>query len=1038
MSAGDVTNPKRVRVSANQRVDAVDVDALSTELLEHNDAQARAELFTPLNVGGTSPTGMILTGYSLTLNPTGGSDGKVRINPALGVAVDADGRLIVKENGTQIDVSIPSGTNQLYIYWNETAVDAATRRFISVTSPFSESPKTTNTRFQSTFGTWVRSGNATTIVATDNVNGQTKALVCIGIVTNTAGVISVTGYDTTLAPNGTTITNRLSTITQPTTVPANNSTSGTFQTLHDLVKSLGYLLGRAIYNSSTFLTPSAANNFGAYSQPVIGVDRAGREIYDTVTIGDGVSVFGSYNRNQFATDDQMLNAALATLATRATSGLAVGYLLIKPGVTLSTFTGNVTVPTNCRVVIQGSGDLSASPQIIINSAVGFTLASTTTSFLAFENISISNIGTAVLHSITTTFRAKRCIFTRNGSAAVLPLFTTNTAVTTISDCIFDRCTFIESGINAYDDTKYMFIDTGTNNTQGVPTRFVLSRCIFTNTTNFSQRGIRVGNINEGLNIDDCKFQCTQTGAAAPVNITPFWVELISQSGTFASGMDRRIRGCIFNACGDWNSKPIMCGISLTDVCGLTISHCDFQRILRPVNIPLGTQGGSQDVKILGCRFLQRANGITIQTNTSTSGGGVATGPLNHIAAINTTSTLKNFTVQDCYFEAWVCYHADSSVSTSINVTYRGCTFIDSMLLFGDPFSPVSSFQTVDVNHCTFQRTSSSITAFIPVRIHGPTLKQISVSSCFFRGYAFASTNVTPLCIDLGSGSLVTTLDQIHIDGCSFADCDNETMNYLGSSTTTLHSLIFLYATTLMVDITVTRCRASTIMSSAVRGTASNLQHVTFVGSSSSNVGPTTVQNMQISNNVIGDISSHCGLVNTFGLSKFVFNSLLISDNQHTIKMNDDIVTGAGYDDQWSGTYLNIPSSSTEISGELSVSGNVYYIVNTNGGSGLGSPIYKMIYHRDDSVSATSSQWGSVLIANNVLTVDINASSINAVNFIGLVGGLTFVNNIARRKDLRTGTANVAFTKFFSGVSSAVPAKPGAGVTWTNNNCWVDQ
>lgn len=282
MSSGDIVNPKRVRWIANERVDGVDVDNLSAELLEHTDASVRSLIFKPQNAGTTVPTGLILTGFNLQLNPTGGSDGNIRVLSALGVAVDADGRRIVKEAGTVVDIAIPSGTNQLYAYWNEVAVDTAARRFISVTSPFGETPNSVATKFQGTCGFWVRAGNATSIVASDNVTGQTRALVLLCVTTNTAGVISITGFDATLAPNGTFVTNRLSTVSQPTTFPQNNASGGSLRTLHDMVQTLGYIVGQLGWKNSRNTTPAALNNFQAYAVPTVrGIDALFDALSDT-------------------------------------------------------------------------------------------------------------------------------------------------------------------------------------------------------------------------------------------------------------------------------------------------------------------------------------------------------------------------------------------------------------------------------------------------------------------------------------------------------------------------------------------------------------------------------------------------------------------------------------------------------------------------------------------------------------------------------------------------------------------------------------
>src|SRR5882724_1370793 len=143
MSAGDVLNAKRVRTQSNERLDTVDADALSREPREHLDAFSRAIEAAPRNVGASTPTGLIFQGFGLTLNPTGPTDGKVRVQSPLGVAYDSDGRLLIKENGVQSDLVVPSGNSQVYAYFFESASDTTVRRFIPVTSPFT--PEGSNT-----------------------------------------------------------------------------------------------------------------------------------------------------------------------------------------------------------------------------------------------------------------------------------------------------------------------------------------------------------------------------------------------------------------------------------------------------------------------------------------------------------------------------------------------------------------------------------------------------------------------------------------------------------------------------------------------------------------------------------------------------------------------------------------------------------------------------------------------------------------------------------------------------------------------------
>lgn len=272
MSLGDVINPKRVRVQANERLDTVDVDAVSLVPREHLDAYSRAVEATPRNVGSTTPTGLIFQGFGLTLNPTGPSDNKVRVQAALGVAFDANGRLLIKENGVTVDLTLPSGNSQIYTYYIEDSSDTAVRRTIGVSSPFTEGGLSFATKFKGDVAFFVRAGDQTSIVASDVVNGTTTALCFLGVANNAAGTVTMTGYNSVTAPNGAFATNRITSVVTPTTLPVLSTNNGSVATIHGLVNAALFMVGQAIWKGSKNFTPTAANNFGAYSPPAVGID----------------------------------------------------------------------------------------------------------------------------------------------------------------------------------------------------------------------------------------------------------------------------------------------------------------------------------------------------------------------------------------------------------------------------------------------------------------------------------------------------------------------------------------------------------------------------------------------------------------------------------------------------------------------------------------------------------------------------------------------------------------------------------------------
>jgi hypothetical protein len=267
MSAGDILNPSRVRTQANERLDTVDADALSSSPRGFLDAFSRAIAAAPRNVGSSTPVGLIFQGFGLTLNPTSGSDNKVRVQSPVGVAFDSNGRMLIKENGITVDLTLAAGSSQIYAYFIEDNASTVVRRFISVTSPYAEAPNAIPTQLKGDVGYWVRSGDQTSIVSTDVVNGQTTPLCFLGVAINTAGVITMTGYDVVNAPNGQYAVNRLTSVLAPTTAPQGNAANGSIAHLHGLIVAALYQIGQHAWAGSAFLTPTAANNFGAYQSP---------------------------------------------------------------------------------------------------------------------------------------------------------------------------------------------------------------------------------------------------------------------------------------------------------------------------------------------------------------------------------------------------------------------------------------------------------------------------------------------------------------------------------------------------------------------------------------------------------------------------------------------------------------------------------------------------------------------------------------------------------------------------------------------------
>lgn len=1032
MATGDKTSATRPLGTSNQRLDLVDYASLAVTAQAALEADTRGVIASPKAVAGAA-TGERWTG-SMTGNPTSGTDGLFRLDSPVFVGLDANGGLLIKPNGTALSVAVPAGgsNQQIYAYVSDVPENTQVRRFLPATTPFTEFGAAVNVALRQTVGLFVRAGTLGSVVAEDVVAGATRPLLFLGIATNTGGVVVFT-------PG----TNTLESVSQPAIFPANSAgttvggttTTGSQATMRELLNAALYLVGQLAWKGSANLVPSAANNFGAYTTPPVGVDKIGRDILDTVTIGDGVTVFGTLDRTAFSSDDLLLSAAITTASLRAGAG-NICSILIKPGVRLTNFAGNVTIPASCRTTITGVGGSTTLPQIDITTAFGFLMTNATTSQLRFEDLFVRTNGLAAIVKMTGVFSARNCTFTRNNSAATVAMFLSDTAsATVVPDCAFVECVFNDTGVTANDATKYAFIDTGTSAANGILTRLVLSRCRFVNSTNFAHRGIRIGNISEGLDIDDCKFVSQQTVAAAPT-VLLYWLELTDPDGTFTLSNDRKITGCTFSGAATHAAQALMCGILLKDVCGMTLSQCDFQRMARPLECGVATNGGCQDLRINSCRFVNRAGGVTTPFNANTYGGLSGT---TRPAALLLFTTLNNVTISNCYFEVFDLYHTDATVSVNTNIAVQDCTFIDCSCLIGDPFSgvDVSSKFGVLLTDNIFRRTGSAITPYIPLRTQGTALRQVTVRGCTFRGFAQPATNLTALCIDFGgSNNLVTTMEQLAVDSCTFIDCDNETMNYTGTAggTDTLHSLIQLSATSTLADIVITRCRATQIANNQVKGSAANIFHVTFVGHHTANAGPVRIQGMLIQGNAIGDDTSHCGMYAMFGSQKTRFESLKIEGNSHIVALND-----VNYDDNWGGYNLVIPSTDVSVHDVISIVDNTAFVVNVSGASGASGPIYRGLWLRDGALTAVFAV-SVLLIANN--TISVSAAGLNTIagtyQVSAALGGLTVVNNVARRSDLRTGTVDVAVTRFAGAIGRSIPAKPGAGITWTNNNGLIDQ
>lgn len=440
MTTGDKVFGTRPRAESNERLDLVDWDRMSLTAQLAMEAVLRAIISSPRATAGV-PTGERWTG-SITANPTSGSDGLVRLDSAVFVGLDANGGLVLKPNGTTLSIAIPSGgaDYQVYAYIKDIAEDTQLRRKLPATSPFNEFAAALNTALRATVDLYVRAGSAGSVVAQDTVSGFTKPLLFLGIANNTAGNVVFTPA-----------ANMLETVSVPATGPTTNTgtttsettTTGGASTLRELINFALYQVGQIAWKGSSFVTPAAGNNYGAYLTPAGGVDAAYRGMTGWLTIGNGTTVVGDFNTSDYGNAKLCLDAAIAALPAQG------GTIILKKGVVLSGFGGStVTMPAGKTIEIIGDHTSMPAnvPQIVLTT--GEKLITSATGKLTLRNLHVRQTAAAGATAVTLTtspFTAIDCFFentaTANTGADLALLQGTN-----VSDVTLQRCRFETSAL----------------------------------------------------------------------------------------------------------------------------------------------------------------------------------------------------------------------------------------------------------------------------------------------------------------------------------------------------------------------------------------------------------------------------------------------------------------------------------------------------------------------------------------------------------------------------------------------------------------
>jgi hypothetical protein len=161
----------------------------------------------------------------------------------------------------------------------------------------------------------------------------------------------------------------------------------------------------------------------------------------SITIGDGVTQWGDFNRTSYASDDLLLADAIAALPADG------GTVFIKQGVVLDNFAATVDVPADTKVLFKSENFRNTS---VVNidctdvSPLFNCLTANTTGFIGFENITINtdNAATSVVvlrDNWDLYVSGSAIVADGEGSNAVIDYtnVTTTTGRTTIQHSSFD-------------------------------------------------------------------------------------------------------------------------------------------------------------------------------------------------------------------------------------------------------------------------------------------------------------------------------------------------------------------------------------------------------------------------------------------------------------------------------------------------------------------------------------------------------------------------------------------------------------------------
>lgn len=963
MATGDVTSRFRPRLVSRQRLDAIDADAMSRVATLYGDFMDRA-LISKTYATSAQAIGEIWTGASVTVNPVAPNDGLLRINSELFVGLDSDGHVVLKPATITLQVAIPVGSYQVYIYDQDVSTATAIKRFITALAPFTEITQATDTEFQGVANLYVRAGNAGTIIPDTVIGGRTTPMIFLGIATNIAGAVT---WDQSAAVN------RLSTCPGAPTLPTDNAHNGSMANVVDMLKALLYLEGRIKWKGSTHYTPAAGNNFGAYQDPIQGLDVAYRETPGYITIGNGTTVFGDFDANGFADHGALLQAAHDALPN--TIG---GTILIKQGVSLANIITPVLVTKNVNLV-------GADPWASLIFGGGAAIVTTAGVSLRMYNLSIVCPATCVQLG-DGRFIAENCKF--NGVGTVTPMIVVAGGATIATDVVMRNCYCVASTTADSSSVNTIF------EADSPLTNALFEGCHFEMNTQIANF-FYISELRSNVKWIGCDFKYTTDAMTLMARGTAILLRSTS-NGDAGDVNGRIIQGCSFQGnLTDANSNYAFAPVGeVTPISHLLITDCTF---LRCTGVNL--QGGSAEITINNCRF--------IKTGLSLSGS-IGDG------------SIRNMTVQGCLFQnsQQVQIYPNNDV---VNLMFNGCRFITT--------SGNNVYAPIDVQPVTGSVTNLKIKDCIivgdafqdPIKVatlltSGHSVSGFEFSGNELSGFSNATTDNAVL------GFYVHTYDVIgaKVYGNTFRDIQNVTYNGTANDNSNGSFRICEFGGSTITSLTIQGNQFNNIATSYTPAAGKHIAAGHCVRITPHIAGATTGKwdNILITGNVFGSFGSQCNplVVDGGKVTDTVHNDLRILKFSGNICNYSYVPTTETF--PWIGD-IQIKWNGGANAATIIISDNIFAVLHTFGGAGAQRNMVEF-----NGPAATILQ-----ITGN----KFNASNFDYLNGwgVGSSNGLA-ADELIVCKNCGSNTGSSIGTHGMTTLDNSLPVIPALGSAWTDN------